>query len=206
MRGPHPLAGGVHAAVASVEETLREATPTPRETHRARRLPSRRAREHLAGRVLLRRTLTAMDIGARPDEPIGGAPGTRPHLPRLPDVGVSVAHTEDLVAVAVAPGQAVGIDIESPRPVSRALLRRCCTPTMLGALDHLADEPRWATFAGVWTVHEACVKALGTGFAGRPKRVPVSPGSRTGQWNQCRWWMFPDRWPVPAACAVVGPS
>lgn len=198
---PVLVAPGVHAAAAPIEQVLREAGPARDDLAAVEGLPVWRSREHLAGRALLRRLLVTVTEEARPDERIGGDPGTRPHLPRLPEVGVSVAHTEQLVAVAAATGYAVGIDIETPRPVSRALMRRCCTPHALNALDRMDGERRWAEFAGIWTVLEAYVKALGTGFTRRPRQVPVQPGSRSGHWNGCRWRLFPDLWPVPAACA-----
>ena len=41
--------------------------------------------------------------------------------------------------------------------------------------------------AGIWTVQEACVKAAGSGLAGRPWRIPVEVAQLHGRWRGYRW-------------------
>ena len=68
-------------------------------------------------------------------------------------------------------------------------------------LDRLPERERAVEFAWVWTVQEACVKAEGTGLAGRPWRIEVPPRPRTGQWGGYRWIPLRGSTDTPLSCA-----
>ncbi|CAM5629098.1 4'-phosphopantetheinyl transferase family protein [Streptomyces narbonensis] len=93
---------------------------------------------------------------------------------------MSLSHSSGWVAAAVAGDRDVGVDVQTPRAVGGCLLRLCCAPGDAEALTALPEEGRRREFAWIFTVQEACVKAVGTGFAGRPWTVPVTLGQRTG--------------------------
>ncbi|MEW2376557.1 4'-phosphopantetheinyl transferase superfamily protein [Micromonospora sp. NPDC047812] len=87
------------------------------------------------------------------------------------------------------------------RLAARALLRRCCAPTVRAALDRLPGPARVREFAWIWTVQEACVKATGAGLGGRPWAIPVPSGRRTGRWADLRWVSLRGHSRVPASVA-----
>ncbi|MER7899348.1 4'-phosphopantetheinyl transferase superfamily protein [Streptomyces sp. NPDC096046] len=147
-------------------------------------MPAWRAREHLAGRALARFLLS--DFGVDLLTPLSTRATGQPHVPAHPCLSVSISHSGDTVAAAVA-DHPVGIDVQVPMPPSRALLRRCCSSSAATALRRLppAEQPRH--FAYIWTAQEACSKAAGTGIAGAPWRIRVEVGAREGHWRGLTW-------------------
>lgn len=105
------------------------------------------------------------------------------HGTELPEVDISIAHSQDIGVAIVAPRKAgdvgVGIDIESieERPNSvehiafaeseQQLLDQFRATTEPGSLEHLS----W--FTRFWSAKEAVGKALGTGLAGKPRQLEV---------------------------------
>ena len=96
----------------------------------------------------------------------------KPHgKPRLPDVGalaleLSVSHAGDLVAVAVATGARVGVDVEPLerrlRPVELASV--ALAPEEADELAALGEGERIRAFLVYWTRKEAATKAVGLGL------------------------------------------
>jgi 4'-phosphopantetheinyl transferase len=94
---------------------------------------------------------------------------------RRPDLAFSVSHTEGLGVIAVSRSGAVGVDVERCRAVPEKLK---ITAEVFGkeVADRLAAfslSERDAVFLRLWSGGEAYLKAVGTGFAGRPFPVPV---------------------------------
>ncbi|WP_281288097.1 4'-phosphopantetheinyl transferase family protein [Streptomyces roseicoloratus] len=139
--------------------------------------------------------------------PVAARPGGRPYLPGRPGLGVSLSHSSGWVAAAVGRGRDVGVDVQVPAAVGDRLLRFCCAPEDADALTAMAEERRRREFAWIFTAQEACVKAVGAGFAARPWAVRVSPGQCAGIWHRAgtgrpvRWRAPRERQPVPVACA-----
>ncbi|MGW4210847.1 4'-phosphopantetheinyl transferase family protein [Lentzea sp. NPDC004789] len=123
-------------------------------------------------RGLLRRLLGV-------DVVIAAEPGGRPYLPERPHVGISLSHSGELVAAAVGYGRAVGVDVEETVEFDPAMARRCGAPELVS----LPADRRARELTRIWTVQEACVKALGLGLRGRPWTVPVERGG----WRGLRW-------------------
>ncbi|MGW5650289.1 4'-phosphopantetheinyl transferase superfamily protein [Streptomyces humi] len=182
-------------------------TADPMEVHQddldqAAGFPPWRAAEFLAGRATLRRLIREVrpdlaDSAVRPDA--RGRPGLVGH----PDVGVSISHDGGLSAAALAPGRRVGVDVQLPPDepsdgMLRRLLREHAAP-----LEWLPAPERARELAWVWTVQESCVKAAGTGLAGRPWAIAVPPGRRYGRWGRYRWASLRDTSPVPLSCAFT---
>ncbi|MDY0816372.1 4'-phosphopantetheinyl transferase family protein [Kitasatospora purpeofusca] len=168
----------------------------------ARSLPPWRAEQFLTGRATLRRLIREV----RPDlagAPIRPDPRGRPRLLGHPDVGVSISHDGGLSAAAVAPGRRVGVDVQLPSGEPSAGMLRRCLREHAARLEELPAPERAREFAWVWTVQESCVKAAGTGLAGRPWAIAVTPGHRHGRWGRYRWISLRDSSPVPLSCAFT---
>lgn len=145
----------------------------------------RRSAEQPDARAVLRRLVSEVD------GPVGVAiayrPGGQPFLPGRPGLAVSLSADGDWLAAAVGIGVPVGIDVQRPQRVSAGRLRWCGSPAARIALAALPDAERDREYARIWTVQEACVKATGSGLAGRPWRIPVEVAQFHGRWRGYRW-------------------
>ncbi|WP_162186962.1 4'-phosphopantetheinyl transferase family protein [Amycolatopsis vancoresmycina] len=198
------IAPGVWLASA-VRAELGEPAVLAADLADARTRPRWRRAEFLAGRHLLRRLLRRV----RPELaalPIRTDPAGKPRLAGPPDLpGITVSHDGDRIAAAVCAHGDVGVDVQlPPAQLADSTVRRC-----LGRhAPVLAALPRaWRAreFAWVWTVQEACVKADGTGLAGRPWAIDVPPGAVSGRWGGFTWLSLRARSPVPLSCAFHAP-
>jgi 4'-phosphopantetheinyl transferase len=91
----------------------------------------------------------------------------RPILCEAPaDIDFNISHTAGLVAVAIAPGPEVGLDVEhvGRRSVTPNFARRFFSPSEADALDALPEEARRDRFFDYWTLKEAYIKARGIGL------------------------------------------
>ncbi|MEU0914276.1 4'-phosphopantetheinyl transferase family protein [Streptomyces althioticus] len=209
--GPLPVVGlwapapGVTVVLDRVDRVL--ATPAaldrlrPEEHRAAAAMAHWRAREHLAGRALLRMLLAAPAGETVARGPVVPEPAGRPRLPGSPRLGVSVSHSGPYVAAAVGVGLDIGVDVQVPVPPSPGMLRRCCPARTAARLAGLPSDRSADAFARVWTVQEACVKARGTGLSGAPWRVRANPDEAAGSWGGLCWRRLP--WP-PSAGAGAG--
>jgi 4'-phosphopantetheinyl transferase len=181
------VAPRAHVAVAGIDDVLDALPVACAVDDQARSLPPWRAREYRAVRALLDHTLRSVLPSAPGSAALRRHPGGRPFLTGRPDVGVSLSHSDRAVAVAVAVDRAVGIDVQSAWVPSAGMLRRCCSPADAARLRALPPGPRARRFARVWAAQEACVKATGSGLAGRPWHIPVAPEGHAGVWRSVRW-------------------
>ncbi|MER7083461.1 4'-phosphopantetheinyl transferase [Saccharopolyspora kobensis] len=176
----------------------------PADLARTAGMPAWRAREFLAGRSLLRSMLRELYPEAAELEVTASGNG-KPHLLGAQGLGVSVSHDSGVVAVCVAPGREVGVDVQGPpEKLERALVRRCLR-AYTDEVMQLPSARRALEFAWVWTVQEACVKATGEGIGGRPWAIDVPPGASTGSWGSYRWVSLRGASEVPLSCAF-GPA
>jgi 4'-phosphopantetheinyl transferase len=110
-----------------------------------------------------------------------GAPHGKPWLPTAPDLQLSVAHSGDCVAVAVAAGSPVGVDVEAVVEQTGAELDRLAHGTLaaeeLAELDRCAAGRRGHAFTTYWTRKEAVLKATGDGLSVPLETLVVSPPS-----------------------------
>ncbi|MEU9119880.1 4'-phosphopantetheinyl transferase superfamily protein [Streptomyces sp. NPDC048506] len=163
-------------------------------------LPEWRAHELLTGRALLRELLAAV----RPD--LAGAevvPDRRgkPWLRGHPGVGISVSHSRGALAAGVGLGRSVGVDVQRPGAFVTPSFARRLLGEHTGRLAGLPPARAAEEVAWVWTAQEACVKASGAGFAGRPWTIDVPPGARSGRWGDYRWLSLRDHSATPLSCA-----
>jgi 4'-phosphopantetheinyl transferase len=164
-----------------------------------------RRAEFLAGRHLLRRLLRRVrpdlaalplraDPAGKPRLDPGGAPGRA-----LP--GITISHDGDRIAAAVCEHGDVGVDVQLPPDRLTDSTVRRCLGSHAPEVTAMPRARRAREFAWVWTVQEACVKAAGTGMAGRPWSIDVPPGVVSGHWGGFAWLSLRTRSPVPLSCA-----
>jgi 4'-phosphopantetheinyl transferase len=134
--------------------------------------------DRLAGRGLLRLGLgLVLDVPPRAVA-VDRRPGMPPRLAAqdgpAAGVGMSLSHSGRLVAVAVARGADLGIDVEQVDPTLDvdAVARRTFTAREQRALCEVRGCERTARFYETWTRKEAYLKALGVGWALTPDRHP----------------------------------
>lgn len=100
----------------------------------------------------------------------------------------SLSHTMDLVALAVSPRTAVGIDAEtlgSPA-VSRDLMQPVLTSAENATLELAAD---WeCAFLALWTAKEAVIKAEGKGLSLVLSEIEIRQDSALGPSRQWTLW------------------
>jgi 4'-phosphopantetheinyl transferase len=189
---------GVHLTAVPTDEALAELPVPDWAAREARAMPPRRAREYLAVRALYAHLVSEVDEG--PASPLARTERGAPVVPGRPGLRVSLAHADDVVAVALARGRDVGVDVQDAGLPGPAMLRRCCP----GEAGRMAAEPASGgrDFARVWAAQEACVKATGQGIAGRPWRIPVTAAAGTGRWRDLTWTQLQDRGSAFALCCA----
>jgi 4'-phosphopantetheinyl transferase len=172
------LAVAVRAeAVAAALPPERRALP-PDETARIARFRLAQDRlEREAAHGLLRHLLAA-ETGRTPGAIVlvRDAYG-RPALPDLPGLDFNLTHGAGWVAVALARGGRVGVDVEGAnRPVEwDDLAPHFMHPAELAEFRALPPARRPARALEIWAVKEACLKASGEGLSAVPQRVLLLP-------------------------------
>ena len=122
------------------------------------------------------RTLLAEHTGAAPDSfRFQRTAHGKPYAEHAPYFNLSHSCDWFLCAVSDTP---VGVDIETPRKVSPALVRRICTPAELA---FLAGAPE--CFLQIWTAKEAYLKYLGTGICCDLRKIDTVRGGQIAVQN-----------------------
>lgn len=93
------------------------------------------------------------------------------------DLDFNVAHCSGAVAVGVARGGRIGVDVEDPRPLDvwTDIARDMFDPADHAAWRAVPKEARAAAALAVWCGKEAVLKATGEGLAGDPRTVKLVP-------------------------------
>ncbi|QGM96622.1 4'-phosphopantetheinyl transferase family protein [Methylocystis parvus] len=113
------------------------------------------------------------------------------------DLRFSLSHTRGMVAVAVADGAEIGVDVEPSdrRAESMKLAQRFFAPEEVALLAAVEGAARRDMFFAIWTLKEAVVKTTGQGLARAldsfaialdPPRVTMLDGSAQ-QWSAAHW-------------------
>ena len=140
------------------------------------------AARHLVGRALAR-TLLARALGRTAlREEFAVNPWGKPLLPSCGHE-FNIAHSGDLVCLALSRGIAVGIDVEQAvAAVDPYPLAEIFHPAECAAIRAQAPTPAQASFLRCWTRKEAVAKALGQGLAQALDRFRVRVDACSGCW------------------------
>lgn len=119
-----------------------------------------------AAHALLGRLLT--HYGGLDQPPLIARTGRgKPYAPSLTDIDFNLSHARDHALIAVARGQAVGVDLEriDRKLDAHDLARRFFSKREADALDAMPEAARAIAFLRLWTCKEAVLKALGAGIS-----------------------------------------
>ena len=181
VRNPPPTIVHIWAAhleVAPEALTQFEATLAPGERERASRFVFALHRNRfIAGRGMLRRLLAGYG-GTQPDSlEFTYGPQGKPALSgSAAGLQFNVAHSGDLVLVAVTRSGVVGVDVEEVRTLAdcEELVARFFSADECSKFRGLPAEEKPAAFFNLWTRKEAWLKATGEGITHLLNQVEVS--------------------------------
>lgn len=167
------------ATLARFSETLSED-----ERARAERFHFDRDREHyIAGRGILRRVLGRY-LGTAPAQ-IRFEYGDhgKPALPGDSPLRFNLAHSNDLMLLAVTLRHEIGIDLEYLRlvPEAASIANRYFTKLEIKTIRSLPDSKKLEGFFAHWVCKEAYLKALGDGLARPLDSFEIAPTIRKPQ-------------------------
>lgn len=156
---------------------------SPSERARLARITvSRAATGFLVGRLLTRRLLgLALDLApsAVPIQTICrrcGCDQGKPHLPAtLPPISFSVSHSGRHVAMAMARGIEVGLDLEAVALRGADIPHNALSAAERQVLSAMPEPEAVEAFIRYWTRKEALVKATGDGLTAGPRSITISP-------------------------------
>ncbi|HTR42237.1 MAG TPA: 4'-phosphopantetheinyl transferase superfamily protein [Pseudomonadales bacterium] len=125
----------------------------------------------------------------------------------------NVAHSKDLILIAVTRACAVGVDVEWIHPINDAedIAARFFSPRETAKLMALANEQRIPAFFYLWTRKEAWLKATGDGISEMLNQVEVSflpeePASVlaiSGNVEAAQRWTMMGLPPAPGFAAAI---
>jgi 4'-phosphopantetheinyl transferase len=152
---------------------------SPDEVERASRFRFDKHRNRfIVGRAMLRSLLGEyLDCLPRQLEFVYGVHGKPALTGEFPEaLHYNVAHSDDILLVAVTRVGAVGVDVEQIRPVSEAdeLVERFFSPRENALFKKLSPDQKSIAFFNLWTRKEAWLKATGEGIAHSLNRVEVT--------------------------------
>ncbi len=121
----------------------------------------------LAGRILLRHALSdAVDgeIGIGKWRYRNGPNGKPAMAPDFPKLEFNLSHSKNCVVVALSKDGQIGVDIEIAAPdEGTQIVDDVLSERERKILHRLPDDQKGAAFIQLWTLKEACAKALGLG-------------------------------------------
>ena len=108
-------------------------------------------------------------------------------------VSFNVSHGGRHGLIALAPGGRIGVDVEErdARRDLEGIAERVFTPSEQAELARVVGTEKVRMFFDLWTMKEALIKALGTGFHLSPSRLEVPPAMRHG--GRSADFRFPQR-------------
>lgn len=117
--------------------------------------------KHLFGQWACLKTWSMLqELVGRPCDDVYYGPHGKPYLKQGPFF--SISHCKTAVAVAIDEQHEIGIDIESIRHASEALIKRTMNEQEQALIA--AAENKDCAFTDLWTQKEAILKARGTGI------------------------------------------
>ena len=140
-----------------------------------------------------------------------GKPTLAPEFDRW--IRFNLSHSHSLVVYAVTRHRPVGIDLEFVRqlPEAQHIVERFFSPQEQASFSALSPDEQLETFFRYWTRKEACLKAVGDGFALDPSQVhvsvsrgrPVASFSVSGDPGEASRWYLHDLVPGSGYTAAL---
>jgi 4'-phosphopantetheinyl transferase len=161
--------------ISSLEQTL-----SPDERDRAMRFHFDRDRNRfIAGRGMLRAILSSYLKIDPPHLHFAYSSRGKPILTGFPGrctLHFNVAHSNDLILIALTRVCAVGVDVEWIHSVrdTENIASHFFSPREVVELMALPKEQRALAFLNLWTRKEACLKATGAGLSDMIEQIEVS--------------------------------
>jgi 4'-phosphopantetheinyl transferase len=181
-----PLAeNDVHIWAANLDQPVQRISQLEKilssdEVNRARQFKFEKDRNRfIAGRGLLR-TVLGSYLNAEPAQlDFTYSPRGKPALKASSGHGTlhfNVAHSKDLILIALTRDCAVGVDVEWIHPISdiEDITTRFFTNREAAELMALPQDERMTAFFSLWTRKEAYLKATGDGISEMLKDVEIS--------------------------------
>lgn len=122
---------------------------------------------------------------------------------RIPPLALSISHCEEfaLCALAAAPPQAVGADIERIRPRARNFVTDYFTPAEIDQVDGAPAGLKDTIVTAIWSSKEAALKAVQLGLSVDTRRVECQLAATAAH---DRWQpLVVTYWPYPDASGAV---
>ena len=140
------------------------------------------------------------------------AEGGKPYLVSEPGIHFSLSHSGEYTALAFSLSSPVGIDIERSRSSVKPLeiSKRFYHPKEAGQIACLPPSEQKTAFFRLWTLREAFLKGLGTGFHTRPDSFCICPDPHSdafciekGPADYSRWKLVPISAPEGYFCSLA---
>jgi phosphopantetheinyl transferase len=160
-----------------------------------------RQRQFIAGRALARRLICSLGDDQTVPMPIEVDAVGKPFLPRWPALHLSISHSGDWIACAVA-NVPIGLDIERINPTRSTgdLIEQVCSKEEQSLFESLSPDRRDRLFTELWTVKEAWLKRRGVSLdIGLMRDIRWKAAAATS--GNCASWITSDS----LAVTVLGP-
>jgi len=165
--------------------------------------------EFLLSRVLLRSVLSM--LLCQPSSLLRfaatrqGKPYLESYEEGVPPVFFNLSHTQGCIMLAVTTYGEIGVDVEALGSYQERVARRFFHHDEYYDLERLPPSQRPIAFYHLWTIKEACAKALGSGLQFPLREIPASL-EVSGYSGAC-WWQTLDFLPAfKAAVALYSPA
>ena len=139
--------------------------------------------KRLAGRAHLRRILSRYTQTDPSEISFSYENNRKPVLANHPNLSFNLSHSGNIGLIAVTHSRRIGIDLEyleAERPFSE-IAERFLSKSENDFINEHPEEERPQAFYQVWTLNEAYLKALGTGFSVSSNDFSVIPNGPKGQ-------------------------
>ena len=117
------------------------------------------------------------------------------HVP----IGFNVSHSGEHGLIVVTPHGQLGVDVEEriPREDMDGVSEMVFGPDELSALTLAGGWGKVDLFYKLWTIKEALIKAVGTGFSLDPQSFEVPPAMYAGTTSQFQFSQWPElKWQI----------
>ncbi|MDD1724018.1 MAG: 4'-phosphopantetheinyl transferase superfamily protein [Methanospirillum sp.] len=156
----------------------------------------------------IRRVLLSRYTGISPEEiSFGEDPYGKPFIRNRNSylISFNVSHSKDRFLMGICRNRDIGVDIQQIDPgiPVMKIARRFFQPVDYGYLASLPGDELISEFYRIWTMKEACIKAVGKGFSFPAEQIPrMSSNPFIMDGRSWYWQLLPAR-DAYQACVIV---